>query len=425
MERVLTLEEALAAVAAEATALPPPRSTFPLALWEAAGLVLAEPITAPRDLPPFDRSTRDGFAIRSADIATARSLRVLGTVAAGSTWRGLPLGEGESVEIMTGAPLPPGADAVLMVEHAHRDGDLIRPLEGRTLRPGENVVPRGAEARAGDRLLAPGTSLDAAAIALAASCGLTRLETFAAPTVAILATGDELVELDEYAETPATLEPHQIFNSNTHSLAALVDASGGHAQRLGIARDNLPDLRMHLAAAARADLLLLSGGVSMGKFDFVEQALTEAGAEFHFTGARIQPGKPVVFGRVPRACLSESASQQVSESAWLPFFGLPGNPVSTEVCFHLFVAPLLAALRGLHEPPPRFVEATAAAAFPGKPGLVRFLPARFTSDWRGATVSPVAWQGSGDLAANARANGFCVVEEPGLAPGDRARVLLR
>ena len=423
MERVLNLDEALAVVVEYAAALAPPDVRLPTPLPEAAGRVLAEAIAAPRDQPPFDRSTRDGFAVRSADLAAARPLQLLGTIRAGSGWTGTPLAEGQALEIMTGAPMPPGADAVLMVEHASVCGNTVTP--GRTLRPGDNVVPRAAEARQGDTLLEPGHLLDAAAIALAASCGRASLRTYPPATVAIVATGDELVELTPNAGLCPAPGPDQIFNSNSYSLAALVAAAGGHPDRLPIARDTLPDLRDRLAQAATADLLLLSGGVSMGKFDLVEQALTEAGAEFFFTGARIQPGKPIVFGRVLRTSISKSASQQVGESAWLPFFGLPGNPVSTEVCFHLFVAPLLRALNGLRQPPPRFVEATTTGRFSGKPGLVRFLPARLSSDWRGASVAPVEWQGSGDLAANARANSFCVVEEAGLAAGDRARVLLR
>ena len=423
MERVLNLDEALALVVEYAAALAPPDVRLPTPLPEAAGRVLAEAIAAPRDQPPFDRSTRDGFAVRSADLATDRTLAILGTIRAGSGWTGAPLAEGQALEIMTGAPMPPGADAVLMVEHASVSGNTVTP--GRTLRPGDNVVPRAAEARQGDPLLEPGHLLDAAAIALGASCGRASLRTYPPATVAIVATGDELVELTPNAGLCPAPGPDQIFNSNSYSLAALVAAAGGHPDRLPIARDTLPDLRDRLAQAATADLLLLSGGVSMGKFDLVEQALTEAGAEFFFTGARIQPGKPIVFGRVLRTSISKSASQQVGESAWLPFFGLPGNPVSTEVCFHLFVAPLLRALNGLRQPPPRFVEATTTGRFSGKPGLVRFLPARLNSDWRGASVAPVEWQGSGDLAANARANCFCVVEESGLAAGDRARVLLR
>lgn len=420
MEPVIGFAEALAMVLNHARGLAEPRDGCGTRLSEARGEVLASALIAPRDQPAFDRSTRDGFAVLAEDVNAGRSMRLLGTVAAGATWPGFPLAPGEALEIMTGAPVPAGADAVLMVEHASVNQSMLQAAQGRTLRAGENIVPRGAEARAGDTLLPAGTRLDPAHVALAASCGARVLDTFARPTVAIMATGDELVEVDEFSEGEIALLPHQIFNSNTHLLGALVEATGGHASRFPVTRDDLRALRGHLAsAAADADLLVLSGGVSMGKFDLVERALAEAGAEFFFTGVRIQPGKPVVFGRLPRKAAE-------GEAAWMYFFGLPGNPVSTEVCFHLFVTPLLRALCGEREGlGPRFGEATAAEAFLGRPGLVRFLPCTVDSDWRGVSVRPVPWQGSGDVAANARADGFCVVEEAGVAVGARARVLLR
>lgn len=404
MELVLEFADALNVVLREATVFREARGTEEAALEAAVGRELAEAITAPRDQPAFDRSTRDGFAVRAEDVSSGSSLRLVGLVRAGEHWSGDALLSGQAIEIMTGAPLPRGADAVLMVEHARREGETIQPLEGRTVRAGENVIARGAEAKAGDVLLRPGRLLDAGAIAVAAGCGHARVQVYARPRVAIVATGDELVELG--SSSPREWE---IYNSNSYALTALIEQAGGVPQRLPIARDTLADLRARVEVAKReADLLLLSGGVSMGKYDFVEQALAEAGAEFFFTGAKIQPGKPVVFGRLPRG-----------ESGWLYFFGLPGNPVSTEVCFHLFVASLL---RGR---PPQFAEATAAESFEGKRGLVRFLPCRLAGGWRGVQVHPILWHGSGDTAASAAGDGFCVVEEHGLAVGKRARVLLR
>jgi molybdopterin molybdotransferase len=241
------------------------------------------------------------------------------------------------------------------------------------------------------------------------------------PKVAIVATGDELVELD------AMPEPWQIRNSNSYALAALVREEGGFGGRLEIARDRREDLIERISQGTMWDLLILSGGVSMGKYDLVEQVLREFGAEFFFTGAWIQPGKPVVFGRVPKG--SESASQRVSESAqgWTYFFGLPGNPISTEVCFRLLVAPMLRALAGQTEIAPRFVEARLAEDVKGGVRVMRFLPAVVSGDWRGVRVRVVPWQGSGDLAANARANGFVVL--PGgvdrFTAGESVRVLLR
>lgn len=380
------------------------------ALLATRGRVLAEAVAADRHQPPFARSTRDGYAVRSGDFRQdGTALHVVGQVRAGEQWTGAALGEAEAIEIMTGAPVPEGADAVLMVEHGTLEGTSLRPEAGRRLAVGENVVPAGAEARAGAALIPAGRVVGTAEISLAASCGLAELAVFGRPSVAILATGDELVEVG------VTPEAWQIRNSNSYSLASLVEDEGAVAQRLAVARDTREDLQRRLAEAGTADLLLLSGGVSMGKYDLVEEVLREAGAEFFFTGARIQPGKPVVFGRMPR------------EGGWLPFFGLPGNPISTEVCFRLFVAPLLRALCGRTDREPRFAEARLAEDVRGGAKVTRFLPAVVEGDWQGVKVRPVPWQGSGDLAANARANGFVVLplEVPKFAAGETVRVLLR
>ena len=417
-ERVLEFEEALAEVLRHAAGIARPAvEQEQVALSDALGRVLAEPVRAERDQPPFARSTRDGYAVRSADVSEKQPLRIVGLVRAGEMWRGSPPGDCDAVEIMTGAPLPEGADAVLMVEHAEVGTDgLLRVLGERTLQPGENVVQQGAEARAGAEVIPAGRRVGAAEIALAASCGYARLRVFAPATVAIVATGDELVELDVRPEA------WQIRNSNSYALAAMLSAEGGQSRRLPVARDAMSDLRERLAQAADADLLLLSGGVSMGKYDLVEQALREAGAEFLFTGVRIQPGKPVVFGRVPRDQRSGMRDRE-----WIYFFGLPGNPISTEVCFRLFVTPVLRALGGQTEVAPRFVEALLAEDVKGGTHVTRFLPAIMEGDWKGTSVRVVPWQGSGDLAANARANGFVVL--PGgverFVAGESVRVLLR
>jgi molybdopterin molybdotransferase len=219
--------------------------------------------------------------------------------------------------------------------------------------------------------------------------------------VAIVATGDELVELDQQPL------PQQIRNSNSYSMAAQVTAFGAEPVRLPIARDERSHLEGVIRSALDADLLLLSGGVSMGKYDLVEEVLMDLGAEFFFSGALIQPGKPVVFGRLPQ----------------VPFFGLPGNPVSTMVTFLLFVQPLLGALCGEREPGPRFALARLASEVRVKTGLTRFLPAVLNGE---STVEPVLWQGSGDLAATSRANCYLMVppDVPYLAAGETVTVLL-
>lgn len=383
-------------------------------LEQAAGRVLAHPIRADRDQPPFARSTRDGFACRAGDFAGDGRLKIIGQIRAGQRWGGT-VSEGETVEIMTGAPVPPGADCVVMVEHVSVADGWVRLSRGGADAPssGSNIVPAGTEARSGDIALPPGTLLEAAPIALAASLGAAEVDVFARPRVAILATGDELVEA---GRTPL---PHQIRNSNSYALAALVSAAGGEPVRLPSAPDDRGRLEEMIASVRQVDLLVLSGGVSMGKYDLVEDVLLKLGAEFFFTGARIQPGKPVVFGRFP---LPDPAQY---------FFGLPGNPVSVMVTARLFVEPLLGALCGRAPALPSFRLARLKRPVTVKPGLTRFLPAWVENGLGGedsgieVEVTPVAWHGSGDLAGAGRANCCLVVPEDRseLRAGEVATVL--
>jgi len=406
-ERVLPFDQALEEVLTQARSAAGARGVETVGLLAGAGRVLGAAVVADRDQPPFDRATRDGYAVRAGDVGEA--LRVLGSVRAGESWSGAALSEGEAIEIMTGAPVPAGADAVVMVEHTALVDGTLRVEAGRSLRVGENVVPRGAETLAGKVVLPAGRLMGAAEISVAASCGLAEVSVFARPTVAIIATGDELVELDE------PMEAWQIRNSNSYALAALVEAAGGVGLRLAIARDTLGELRAQVAEGREADLLLLSGGVSMGKYDLVEQVLREFRAEFFFTGALIQPGKPIVFGRLP------------SEKGWTYFFGLPGNPVSAQVCFALFVVPMLRALAGRTEIAPVFVEARLAEEVKGGARVTRFLPAEMSGGWDGVEVRVVGWQGSGDVVANARGNGYVVLPAgvDHFPVGLTVRVLLR
>jgi len=406
-ERVLPFDQALKEVLSQARSPVGARGVGVEELLAGAGRVLAAAVVADRDQPPFDRATRDGYAVRAGDVG--QGLRVVGSVRAGESWPGGALAEGEAIEIMTGAPVPAGADAVVMVEHTALVEGTLRVEAGRSLTVGENVVPRGAETLAGKVVLPAGRVLGAAEISVAASCGLAKVSVFARPTVAIVATGDELVELDE------PMEAWQIRNSNSYALAALVEAAGGDGKRLAIARDTLGELRAQVAEGREADLLLLSGGVSMGKYDLVEQVLREFRAEFFFTGALIQPGKPIVFGRLP------------SGKGWTFFFGLPGNPVSTQVCFALFVAPMLRALAGRTEIAPVFVEARLAEEVKGGARVTRFLPAELSGGWDGVEVRVVGWQGSGDVVANARGNGYVVLPAgvEHFPVGQTVRVLLR
>ena len=398
---------------------PPSRQMVPL--LQSAGRTLAEPLVADRDQPPFARSTRDGFACRAADLDAGGDLEVVGEVRAGAAWRPAKISPGRAVEIMTGAPVPSDADCVVMVEHVrHSVSGLlstVRLLEGRSIEPGANIVARGAEARAGDVILPAGTRMAAAQIGAAASYGAAEVSVFARSRVAILATGDELVELDQ----PPL--PFQIRNSNSYSLAAQILSAGAEPLRLAIARDDRKHLEALIRSGREADLLLLSGGVSMGKYDLVEEVLLSLGAEFFFTGALIQPGKPVVFGRFKGDSLTPKERPTY-------FFGLPGNPVSTMVTFSLFVEPFIAALSGRCSQSPRMARATLKSAFHGKSGLTRFLPAILSADCTGdsieAMVEPVAWQGSGDLSGTSRANCFLAVppDRSSLDVGETVTVLL-
>lgn len=313
--------------------------------------------------------------------------------------------------------MPDGADAVLMVEHAARNVDALTPHVGRTLREGENIVPRGAEAKEGSVVLPAGRRLGAAEIGVAATVGYRKLPVVGKPSVAIITTGDELVELEDDPQ------PWQIRNSNAHSLAAQVEEGGGDPKRFPITRDDAEGLRRSITRGRDFDLLLLSGGVSMGKYDLVEQVLAEQGAEFFFTGALIQPGKPVVFGKLPARADDQTGMARPERY----FFGLPGNPISTQVCFHLFVAPMLRALTGRTDLRPHFAEARLAAAVQGGARVTRFLPAELTSDWTRAEVRLIDWHGSGDVTANARGNCYAVLPAgvESFAEGETIRVLLR
>jgi molybdopterin molybdotransferase len=418
---VLSFEDARHVVEEHAAKLHP-SGTESIDLLAAAGRVLAEPVLADRDIPPFPRSTRDGYAVRSADLARIpATFAVIGEIKAGEKPDRMPkeLGAGQAVSIMTGAPVPAGADSVVMVEYSARHGDRVEIT--RSAVSGENVVPCGAEARHGSLLLDRGLRLNDAAIALAASVGKTRLEVYRRPRVAVLTTGDEIVEIS------ATPGPTQIRNSNSYSLAVQIREAGGEPVLLPIAPDEAKGLRRLIEEGLQSDLLLMTGGVSMGRYDLVEQVLSDMGAEFFFTGAKIQPGRPVVFGRcgagtcgagTPLDKLGAGSARQGTSVPPAPkyFFGLPGNPVSTMVTFELFARPMLEALAGHSPSKLMFLRARLKAEIRTKTGLKRFLPAMLTGEFENSEVELVSWQGSGDIAATARANCYVVV------PPDRERI---
>lgn len=356
-----------------------------LPLSHALQRILAQPIAADRDYPPFDRSTRDGFAVRSADLTRLpATLPLAGEIKAGDTVTS-ELRPGTCIQIMTGAAVPPGADAVVMIEHTKHTATQV--TFDRSAEPGQNIVLRGSEAKSGRQLLAPGTRLGYAELAVAAQSGHSRLSVFARPRVAILSTGDEVVSIDQ---TPGAF---QIRNSNSVSLAAQVTLAGAEPIPLGNAPDREPELRALIERGIEAEILVLSGGVSAGKYDLVETVLRDLGTEFFFDAVAIRPGRPAVFGR----CRNRFV------------FGLPGNPVSTMVTFELFVVPAIDLLCGTKPRPLPLFKARLAQPIRQKAALTHFLPAHVSWPAADPIVEEIPSQGSGDIAALAAANCFLVV----------------
>ena len=369
---------------------------------DALGDVLAREIRSDRDYPPFDRSTRDGYAVHANEAAVGVKLRSIGEIKAGDAVSE-PLAPGTCIQIMTGAAVPPGADAVVMIEFTERNGDEV--TFHRASSPGQNLVPRGSEARMGDLALNSGLRLGYAELAVAAQVGAAEVCCFSRPRVAILSTGDEVVPI---IETPG---PFQIRNSNSVSLASQVRLAGGEPVPLGNALDRVDDLSAKVEQGLREDILVLSGGVSMGKYDLVESVLKSLGAEFFFDAVAVRPGKPAVFGRRRDTFV----------------FGLPGNPVSTMVTFQLFVTLAIDILGGAQPRPLPFLEASLAEPMHEKGGLTHFLPAHFDSREGSPQVRPLRWQGSGDIATLTQANCFVVVpaDRQDMAAGERVSVLPR
>jgi molybdenum cofactor synthesis domain-containing protein len=359
-------------------------------LDEAAGRVLAEDVYADTDLPPFDRATMDGYAVRSEDLReTPARLRLVGEAAAGSGWRGT-LGAGEAVRIMTGAPLPSGADSVQQVEVTREsEGGALVEIE-RATEPGQFYVPRGSEIRAGERVLEAGEVINAARAAVLASFGYASVPVGGRPRVAVLATGTELVPVNEKPGED------QIRDSNSYSLAAYARLAGAVVERLPFAGDDPELLRREIEeAAARADVLVLSGGVSMGRYDFTKAALHALGAEVFFERVALRPGKPTVFARLPGGAL---------------VFGLPGNPVSVSVTFNLFARAALLRMQGAPAAAPSEEHAVLTRAAKGAEGRESYLPAALKTDAEGRLIAePLKWGGSSDFVAFARATALVVV----------------
>jgi molybdopterin molybdotransferase len=391
---MLSVADALAVVLRHARPLPPqPTPLTPAVL----GGVLAEDVASDLDMPPFDKALMDGYAVRTADLPGGRGeLAVVEEVAAGRTPT-RPVGAGEATRVMTGAPLPAGADAVVMIEQAREDGDRV-VIDDPRLAPGRNVLRRATEMRRGETVLAAGAVLRPQEVALLATVGRTSALVVPPPSVAVLSTGDEVVE------APAVPGPGQIRNSNGPMLLAQAARAGGVPRYLGVARDRLDSLRPLVADGLRADVLLLSGGVSAGKLDLTPGVLREAGVEAHFHKVELKPGKPLLFGTRGRG---DGRPPTL-------VFGLPGNPVSSLVCFELFVRPAVRRLRGLADAGPAWVQAALAEDFDYRTDRPTYHPARLEAADDGWRVRPVPWFGSADLRALTAADAL-VLFPPGEA----------
>lgn len=353
---------------------------------DALGRVLAENVRADIDSPPFRKSMMDGYAVRAADCASTVELRIVEEIPAGAVPT-KSIAAGECARIFTGAPVPDGADAVVMQERTEPLGDRVR-VSDTGLSPGRNVMPRGKEMTAGDVVLPVGSVLSPVAFGVLASVGRSESATSPAPRVAILATGDELVEAN------VVPGPGQIRNSNGPMLAALVHRAGGIPRYLGIVRDDLGELRARIGTAlAQADVLLLTGGVSVGKLDLVPGVLEELGVVAHFHKVRMKPGKPLLFGSRGNTLV----------------FGLPGNPVSGLVGFELFVRPALRKLAGHADPGPTTASLPLAADLLANHDRPTYSPGIIEA----SQVRPLPWAGSGDLRSMLAANAFIV-----LPPGE-------
>jgi molybdopterin molybdotransferase len=381
---MLTVAEAQALVLLHTR--PAPAEHRPLSP-AALGLVLAEDVASDLDMPPWDKAMMDGYAVRAADLpGGAGTLTVVEEVTAGQTPR-VALTAGQATRIMTGAPIPQGADAVVQVERTLAPQPGAVRIDDPRLQPGQNILRRGREMRIGETVLARGTVLRPQELGVLATVGRTEALLVPPPTVAIVATGDELVE------APAAPGPGQIRNGNGPTVTAQAARAGSVPRYLGIARDRADSLHALINEGLRSSLLLLSGGVSAGKLDLVPGVLRELGVQPHFHQVAMKPGKPVFFGTRGDTLI----------------FGLPGNPVSAYVCFELFVRPALRLRRGLADPGMELPPLPLAADFAYRTDRPTYHPARWELTAQGAQVRVVPWFGSPDLRGLTGSNCFVLL----------------
>jgi molybdopterin molybdotransferase len=386
LSTMISVTEAIHLVREQTSALPSER----VALENARGRYLAEDIVADSDLPPFDRSQMDGYAVRANDAQQAPTrLRIVGESAAGRGWYS-EMKAGEAVRIMTGAPVPAGADSVQQVE-------LTREIEdGREVEiqqppaPGKSIVRRGSEIKKGETVLVAGDQISAATMAVLASFGYPQVSVTRQPKVAVLATGSELVAVNH---KPG---PDQIRDSNNFTIAAYAQLAGALVERLPLAGDDTTLLKRQIAEAAeRSDIVITSGGVSVGVYDFTKPALRELGAEFFFERVALRPGKPTVFARLPNGTL---------------FFGLPGNPVSVSVTFNLFARVAILTMQRGSDTGLQRGTAVLANVVRGTKDRESYLPIQLsTSDDGHLLALPLKWGGSSDFVSFARADAMAIV----------------
>ena len=396
---MIPVEQALDIVLSHTPVLPSEEAD----LAEVVGRVLAEDVRSDVEMPPFDRAAMDGYAVRARDVAGAPvKLRVVGQVRAGQV-PGRDVGPGEAIQIMTGAPVPSGADAVQPVEKTRALGEgrveILTPVE-----PAAHIAARGSECRIGDPVLRKGDTVDPAAVAVLAAVGKARVRVGRRPTVSVLVTGDELVDV---WDTPTR---GRIRNSNGHAVLAQARWAGADARSLGIVPDQAERIADAVRAGFESDVLIVSGGVSEGAYDLVEDVLQRFDVGLLFTKVAIKPGAPLVFGRRGDRLV----------------FGLPGNPVSAQVTFDVFVRAALLRMQGARVVSRPTVEAELLEAARNKSGRKAHLPAQIQFEGGRFVARPVTSMGSADIVAHARANALLILEAGRVRAeaGERAPALL-
>jgi molybdopterin molybdotransferase len=377
-----------------------------LPIISALGCVIGEDIVSGRTIPPLANSAMDGYAVISADTTFASRqkpavLDVLEDVPAGKVAT-QAIHKGQGIRIMTGAPLPKGANAVIRVEDTEADEDKVKIFV--SAEPGLDIREAGEDVETGELVILRGTVLRAAEVGMLAALGRSFVTVHQRPLVAVVSTGDELVEVDE---VPG---PGKIVNSNGYSLAALILEAGGIPLQVGIARDNREDLLEKFKTAARADIIVSSGGVSVGDYDLVKDIMAEIGSRIQFWRVAMRPGRPLAFGRLEGK----------------PLFGLPGNPVSSMVSFEQFIRPVILTMRGYQNIYRKAIQAEMTDGFVKKKGLKYFIRARVEHRDGKYYASMTGEQGSGILKSMVLANGLIVLPEDvtEVKPGDKVSVQL-